>query len=143
MGKSVRSKIKRKFRAKRRAEIYKPVENERRYRSLMNLARSQHSQSAHSKDIDVLKAALGTAEDENLTQVGQKVYSGDDKPTIDDSAELAANAVPVLEKHAKQMAEAEARAVAKKNDHFSFLEKEEIPAWRVTTSKPHGSAKAT
>ena len=133
MGKSIRSKIKKKHRAKRREEIYKPVEDERRYRSLMNLARAQHSQSASSESVDALKAMLGSTDD-SAAVVG-KTPEETEPQKIEAGARLVADAIPALKEHSEKIAQAERRAEEEKNDHFSFLEKEEVPAWKVVSRR--------
>ena len=134
MGKSIRSKIKKKHRAKRREEIYKPVEDERRYRSLMNLARAQHSQSASSESVDALKALLGSTDNNTAAVVG-KSSEGTEPQKIEAGAKLVADAIPALKEHSEKIAQAERRAEEEKNDHFSFLEKEEVPAWKVVSRR--------
>ena len=64
MAKSIRSKIKKKFRSLRRAEIYKPVEDRRANKAERALKRSLAMQKVGGKSLDVLKQAMsisGTA----------------------------------------------------------------------------------
>ena len=64
MAKSIRSKIKKKFRSIRRAEIYKPVEDRRADKAGRALKRSLSMQKVGGKSFDVLKQAMsisGTA----------------------------------------------------------------------------------
>ena len=58
MGKSIRSKSKRKFRAIRRRDTYGPVEKKRQFEALSNLRRCVGNQTATRQSVDKLRALV-------------------------------------------------------------------------------------
>ena len=113
MGKSIRSKIKRKWRAVAREKVYKPLAEERLMAQLSNLNRTVQMQNGGSGSLSRLKAVLQ----------GKEVNE-DDLPKP--------QGLPVLEKFKEKMEAAVARKKARNSFGFSFLEKTEIPDWKIT-----------
>lgn len=121
MGKSIRSKSKRKFRAVRRRDIYAPDQRKKQMEALSNLRRSigsQHSTSANS--IDTLRAMV-RGEQPSTTPVDSSVL-----PDASDALGLS--------EFKEEMDEAEAAREMSENGHFHFKTRKNVKAWHA--SKP-------
>eukprot|EP00943_MAST-04B_sp_MAST-4B-sp1_P004359 g4359.t1 len=105
MGKSIRSKQKRKWRRIKRDKIYKPLAEERLMASLSTLNTAVIVQNGGSGSIGKLKDLL----------------NGNNGDVVANSDGLKA-----LDKFEERMKSATERKEKKKSDHFSFLDKTEV-----------------
>ena len=105
MGKSIRSKQKRKWRRIKRDKIYKPLAEERLMASLSTLNTAVIVQNGGSGSIGKLKNLL----------------NGNNGDVVANSDGLKA-----LDKFEERMKSATERKEKKKSDHFSFLDKTEV-----------------
>jgi hypothetical protein len=105
MGKSIRSKQKRKWRRIKRDKIYKPLAEERLMASLSTLNTAVIVQNGGSGSIGKLKDLL----------------NGNNDGAVANSDGLKA-----LNKFEERMKSATERKEKKKSDHFSFLDKTEV-----------------
>jgi hypothetical protein len=107
MGKSIRSKSKRKFRAIRRRDTYGPVEKKRQFEALSNLRRCVGNQTATRQSVDKLRALVrGEISEMDTVTTG---------PALPDATDILG-----LSKYKAEMDEAEQEALHKVNGHFSF-----------------------
>ena len=114
MGKSIRSKQKRKWRRIKRDKIYKPLAEERLMASLSTLNTAVIVQNGGSGSIGKLKGLINGG-----------ITSGD-------AVESNPDGLRALDKFSERMKKAKERKEMSKTDHFSFLEKDEIPEWQTT-----------
>ena len=106
MGKSIRSKSKRKFRAIRRRDTYGPVERVRQFEALSNLRRCVGNQSATRQSVEKLRALVrGESSTEEIQPGG----------TLPDATEMLG-----LSEWREDMDKAEKEALHRVNGHFSF-----------------------
>ena len=108
MGKSIRSKQKRKWRRIKRDKIYKPLAEERLMASLSTLNTAVIVQNGGSGSIGKLKELLNG----NNTGANGVVANSD--------------GLKALNKFEERMKSATERKEKKKSDHFSFLDKTEV-----------------
>ena len=116
MGKSIRSKQKRKWRRIKRDKIYKPLAEERLMAALSTLNTAVIVQNGGSGSIGKLKDLLSGRKNSNA-----KTSNPD--------------GLKALHKFNDRMKKATERKETSKKDHFSFLNKEEIPEWQTTNAK--------
>ena len=117
MGKSIRSKQKRKWRRIKRDKIYKPLAEERLMASLSTLNTAVIVQNGGSGSIGKLKDLL---------------RGNDDDAGAGNNAATNPDGLKVLDKFSDRMDKATEKKEKAKTDHFSFLDKVEIPEWQTT-----------
>ena len=107
MGKSIRSKQKRAFRAIKRKEVNGPAERKKKMETLSNLRRCIGAQTSGAASVDQLRAMISGA-----APTTQPAQPRDALPDASDTLGLS--------KFKNEMDAAEAEVIAKQNDHFHF-----------------------
>jgi hypothetical protein len=105
MGKSIRSKSKRKFRALRRKNTYGPAARKKQMESLSNLRRCIGNNQASRETVDKLKALLR----------GDGATTDTANEALPDASEMLG-----LTQWKEEMDQAEKEALHRVNGHFSF-----------------------
>ena len=107
MGKSIRSKSKRAFRAIKRKELHAPAERKKKMETLSNLRRCIGSQTSATASADQLRAMVSGSAPTTLPVQA--------RGALPDACEGLG-----LTKFKDEMDAAEADVIAKQNDHFHF-----------------------